>query len=370
MANARCFVSHREQSLDALSELIEQFSSLNFASGGAGFLLASEHHRPHAERLRSTLAQEASLSTLLGTITSAGVVGQRAYFDQPFLALLRWEPEAERAPEPLQISRLGDHNLHSSLEAALVLSATSTVRTVLESAALHDIFVMGAVTFASEPTLQFHCDGSIIAGATGLGWQDSESIATVLIPSAQDLCPPLEVTASHDDIVIELDDRPAVEVLCELVGIGTDTAFESLGTDYLIGIEHNAHDYTQRLYRHITALDPNQKMFSIGHQVSKGDRLTIGHRNAENATNLLEEYCSQLKNRLVDTRIEALIFQGCIARGPALFSSPNREAELIARHFPGVPLVGVYGNGEFFGQELQSYAAVLTAILGEPNTAA
>ena len=33
------------------------------------------------------------------------------------------------------------------------------------------------------------------------------------------------------------------------------------------------------------------------------------------------------------------------------------------RGFPGIPVLGVYGNGEFFAQELQSYAAVLTAIL-------
>ena len=363
MTNARCFLSHREQSLDALGELTEQLRSTTLAPHGAGLLIASEHHRPHAEQLRSTLTQKASLATLMGTITNAGVVHERAYFDQPFLALLRWEPEEKHAPHPLQISRLGDHNLDETIQAALILSSTSTVRAVLESVTLHDIFTMGAVTFASAPTLQFHRDGSIIAGATGLGWQNSESIATVLIPSAQDLCPPLEVTACHDDIVIELDGKPAVDVLCTLTGIKLEAAFDSLGTEYLVGIEHNAHDYTQRIYRHIIALDPRQKMFSVGHQLSKGARLTIGHRNPDGAMELIEEHCEQLKARLVDKKIDALIFQGCIARGPALFPTPHKEAELISKHFPEVPLIGVYGNGEFFGQELQSYAAVLTAIL-------
>ena len=365
MPNARCFLSHREQSLEALEELSDELHSTPLEPNGVGLLLASEHHRPQAERLRSTLAGNACISTLMGTITSAGVINERGYFDEPFLALLRWEPNGRYIPRALQVSRLGDNNFDDSVNAALMLSSTSTARAVLESAALHDIFTMGAVTFASEPTLQFHGDGSIIAGATGLGWLDVDAIATVLIPSAEELGPSLEVTAAHQDIVIELDGRPAVDVLCEIAKISDENeAFHSLGTEYLIGVEHDAHDYTQRIYRHIRALDPQRRMFSIDHDVQSGDRLIVGHRNATSAARLVDEYCGKLKARLSGRSIEALVFQGCIARGPALFASVDDEAERIRHQFPDIPLIGTYGNGEFFGQELQSYAAVLTAILG------
>jgi len=365
MPNARCFLSHREQSLEAIEEISRQLHSTPLKPNGVGLLLASEHHRPQAERLRSTLAVNASLSKLMGTITNAGVVGMRGYFNEPFLALLRWQPQGRYIPRALQISRLGDHNMDDSMSAAMMLSSTSTAQAVLESAVRHDIFTMGAVTFASEPTLQFHGDGSIIAGATGFGWNDAEAIATILIPSAEELGPSLDVTAAHQDIVIELNGRPALDVLCEIANISQDDeAFDWLGTDYLIGIEHDAHDYTQRIYRHITALDPQRRMFSIDHNVRSGDRLIVGHRSPQSAEKLIDEYCEKLKTRLGGQHVEALVFQGCIARGPALFDSVNAEAMRIQRHFTGIPLIGAYGNGEFFGQELQSYAAVLTAILG------
>lgn len=363
MSNARCFLSRQEQSLDALSELLSQLETQQLSTDGVGILLASEHHRAQAEKLRSTLATEAKLSALTGTITRAGLVGKEAFFGESFLVLLRWEPEPANSPRPLQLSRLGDHNLDSTLEAAMILSSSTTAHAVLESASVHDIFTLGAITFAAEPTLQFHSDGSIIAGATGLGWNDSSSIATVLIPGAEDLSPPLEVTAAHQDIVIELEGRPAVDVLCEILGIDTVAAFETIGTQYLIGIEHNAHDYSQRVYRHIRALDPNQRMFSIDHTVSKGDRLTIGRRSRESASKLIHKHTKEFVARLADRSLQAIVFQGCIARGPAVFDDANEEATLIAHYFPEIPLIGTYGNGEFFGQELQSYAAVLTAIL-------
>ena len=363
MANAQCFLSREEDSHKALDALVDQINSTQLEPDGVGVLVTSEHHRPQAEKLRGTLVTSAQLQTMTGTVSDASIVNGEAFFGEPMLGLLRWEPRPQTRPIALQLSRLGDHNLDNSIEAALVLSSSATAGALLASASKHDIFTMGAVSFAAEPTLQFHRDGSIIAGATGLGWQDSSAIATTLIPSAEPLGESHEITAAHEDVVIELDGRPAVDVLSETLNLPSKSAFDAIGTDYLIGIERNAHDYSQQIHRHITALDPVQKMFSIGYPVEHGDRLVIGSRNRDSATRLLREQVRQLRERISDRKIDAIIFNGCIARGPALFSGPSEEAALISEGFPGVPVLGVYGNGEFFAQELQSYAAVLTAIL-------
>ena len=363
MANAQCFLSREEDSHKALDALVDQINKTQLEPDGVGVLVTSEHHRPQAEKLRGTLVTSAQLHTMTGTVSDASIVNGEAFFGEPMLGLLRWEPRPQTRPTALQLSRLGDHNLDNSIEAALVLSSSATAGALLASASRYDIFTMGAVSFAAEPTLQFHRDGSIIAGATGLGWHDSSAIATTLIPSAEPLGESYEITAAHEDVVIELNGRPAVDVLSETLNLPSKSAFDAIGTDYLIGIERNAYDYSQQIHRHITALDPVQKMFSIGYPVEHGDRLVIGSRNRESATRLLREQVRQLRERISDRKIDAIIFNGCIARGPALFSSPSEEAALIAEGFPGIPVLGVYGNGEFFAHELQSYAAVLTAIL-------
>ena len=325
MANARCFLSREEDSHKALDALVDQINKTQLEPDGVGVLVTSEHHRPQAEKLRGTLVTEAQLHTMTGTVSDASIVNGEAFFGEPMLGLLRWEPRPQTRPTALQLSRLGDHNLDNSIEAALVLSSSATAGALLASASKHDIFTMGAVSFAAEPTLQFHRDGSIIAGATGLGWQDSSAIATTLIPSAEPLGESYEITAAHEDVVIELNGRPAVDVLSETLNLPSKSAFDAIGTDYLIGIERNAHDYSQQIHRHITALDPVQKMFSIGYPVEHGDRLVIGSRNRESATRLLREQILSSVSASPTVKIDAIIFNGCIARGPALFSRSERR---------------------------------------------
>ena len=352
MANAQCFLSREEDSHKALDALVDQINKTQLEPDGVGVLVTSEHHRPQAEKLRGTLVTSAQLHTMTGTVSDASIVNGEAFFGEPMLALLRWEPRPETRPTALQLSRLGDHNLDNSIEAALVLSSSATAGALLASASRYDIFTMGAVSFAAEPTLQFHRDGSIIAGATGLGWHDSSAIATTLIPSAEPLGESYEITAAHEDVVIELNGRPAVDVLSETLNLPSKSAYDAIGTDYLIGIERNAHDYSQQIHRHITALDPVQKMFSIGYPVEHGDRLVIGSRNRDSATRLLREQVRQLRERISDRKIDAIILMVVSPVAPSL-SPPKRR--LLSRRDFRIPVLGVYGNGEFLltSSELQ-----------------
>ena len=313
MANARCFLSREEDSHKALDALVDQIEVLssNRMALECWSRLSTIALKPRSSEHPRNLSQ---LQTLTGTVSDASIVNGEAFFGEPMLGLLRWEPRPQTRPTALQLSRLGDHNLDNSIEAALILSSSATAGALLASASKHDIFTMGAVSFAAEPTLQFHRDGSIIAGATGLGWQDSSAIATTLIPSAEPLGESYEITAAHEDVVIELNGRPAVDVLSETLNLPSKSAFDAIGTDYLIGIERNAHDYSQQIHRHITALDPVQKMFSIGYPVEHGDRLVIGSRNRDSATRLLQEQVRQLRERISDRKVDAIIFNGCIAR--------------------------------------------------------
>ena len=53
----------------------------------------------------------------------------------------------------------------------------------------------------------------------------------------------------------------------------------------------------------------------------------------------------------------------CMGRGPYFYGGVDRDLEAITRRFPGLPLIGFYGNGEFAhlddGNRLLQYATVL-----------
>jgi small ligand-binding sensory domain FIST len=53
----------------------------------------------------------------------------------------------------------------------------------------------------------------------------------------------------------------------------------------------------------------------------------------------------------------------CIGRGPSFYGGKDRDTELITRRYPGMPLIGFYGNGEFVHEggrdQLLQYSTVL-----------
>jgi small ligand-binding sensory domain FIST len=58
----------------------------------------------------------------------------------------------------------------------------------------------------------------------------------------------------------------------------------------------------------------------------------------------------------------------CIGRGPHFYGGVDRDLELVKEHFPGMPLIGFYGNGEIAPlqgvNELLQYSAVLGVFSG------
>ena len=68
-------------------------------------------------------------------------------------------------------------------------------------------------------------------------------------------------------------------------------------------------------------------------------------RDAQAAERDLRQSFEKLKSRVGD-QIKGGLYISCIARGPNMFGRQNAELELIRDIFGGVPLVGLYANGE------------------------
>ena len=57
------------------------------------------------------------------------------------------------------------------------------------------------------------------------------------------------------------------------------------------------------------------------------------------------------------------LFFPCVGRGPYFYGGVDRDLQLVQQHFPGLPVIGFYGNGEIAplhdSNQLFQYAAVL-----------
>ena len=82
-------------------------------------------------------------------------------------------------------------------------------------------------------------------------------------------------------------------------------------------------------------------------------------RDPQAAENDLRESFEKLKSR-AGNHFKGGLYISCIARGPNMFGRKNAELELIRDIFGGVPLVGLYANGEISNNRIYSYTGVLT----------
>ncbi|NTV95581.1 MAG: histidine kinase [Thiobacillus sp.] len=112
----------------------------------------------------------------------------------------------------------------------------------------------------------------------------------------------------------------------------------------------------------ILSTNPADRSVTVSGRVKAFDRLFWAIRQplaAERDMNLM------LDRRIFDVpRAPAfgLCFP-CMGRGPYFYGGVDRDLEAITRRFPGMPLLGFYGNGEFShldgGNRLLQYATVL-----------
>ncbi len=206
------------------------------------------------------------------------------------------------------------------------------------------------------------------------------------------------VTRAQANLVLELDGRPAFDVLLEDAGIRERAPsgeapredftrvreqLQSLGRRGLfVGIEPGAVDgsdgYRERpraqalrhdyLVRPVVALDPARGVVAIGAPIEAGQALSFCTRDEAAARKDLMRICSEIRSHLHEVEEErgtpvtarGAVYVSCVGRGSHLFGEQHEELRLIQRQLGEVPLVGFYANGEIGGQNLYGFTGVLT----------
>jgi small ligand-binding sensory domain FIST len=117
-------------------------------------------------------------------------------------------------------------------------------------------------------------------------------------------------------------------------------------------------------YRLAPVISVNSRDGSVTLSVrpSSGEQLFWGMRQPLAAENDMRLMLERLHQKLGGTPDFGLCFP-CMGRGPYFYGGVDRDLRLIQQRFPGMPLIGFYGNGEiapFNGSnQLFQYAAVV-----------
>jgi len=113
---------------------------------------------------------------------------------------------------------------------------------------------------------------------------------------------------------------------------------------------------------HIISADPNNRSVTFANPLAPGERVFWAMRDALTAE---RDFRATLDHAVSDLAAEpefALMFP-CMGRGPHFYGNRDRDLDQIKARFPGLPVIGFYGNGEMAPLDginhLYQYSAVL-----------
>jgi small ligand-binding sensory domain FIST len=218
-------------------------------------------------------------------------------------------------------------------------------------------------------------NGCLSGGLSGAVFSSEVELHTGVTQGCHPLAGVHTVTRGNDNLIAELDGRPALDVLLEDCNV-TESAggAATVQREMLVHtVRHTfcgllstpASRWGDALVRPLIGVDPQHRVLAIGDTVVQGMSLQFCKRDARSARLDLVRVCTELR-ALCEERpggmadVRGAIYISCLGRGSSLFGEESAELRLIRAQLGELPLVGFFANGEIAAYRLYGYTGVLT----------
>ncbi len=219
-------------------------------------------------------------------------------------------------------------------------------------------FLVGGLTSSRGALSQVSgdvCDG----GVSGVVMDQNVPVTTALSQSCMPIGSRHQITACDENVLIELDGRPALEVFKEDIGELLARDLQRVAGYIFAALPIANSDTGDYLVRNLAGIDVERQLLAIGEIVETGQSIQFCRRDADAAEADLVRMLEDLKKR-TDTPPRGAVYFTCLARGPNMFGDASQELKIIERELGDVPLVGFFCNGEISHRRLYTYTGVLT----------
>jgi len=326
-----------------------------------------------ADRLREATGVE----HWVGTVGFGVMVGGREYFETPAMVAMlgvlpedsfRILPTVDTPGDPLPdnvMNWAGRANpvlgiVHADPRNAYIGDILNAITDDT------DAFLVGGLTASRGKQAQI-ADRLTEGGVSGVLFGEDVRVVTGLSQGCSPVGDIHEVTKADENIIAELDGRPALDVFREDIGEVLSRNLERV-SGYIhaalpIAGDESGDNSGDYLVRNIVGIDPGNKLVAIGERISAGDRVMFVRRDGPAAAEDLDRMLADVTARAEGTP-KAALYYSCVARGPNLFGPDSDEMKAVQAVLgEDVPLVGFFANGEISKNRLYSYTGVLTLIL-------
>lgn len=232
---------------------------------------------------------------------------------------------------------------------------------VTEVADSASAFLVGGLT-SSRGALDQVAGEVTRGGLSGVLFAGEVDVATGLSQGCTPIGPAHTITEGFDNVLVSLDDRPALEVLesdvCE--ALAGDLPQDMVRIEAALPVPGS--DTGDYLVRTLVGTDAESGLVVIGEQITTGDKVMFCRRGREDAEADMGRMLADLHRRIPGPP-KGGVYIACVGRGPNIFDHAARELHMIRAEFGDVPVVGFFANGEISHNRLYGYTGVLALFL-------
>ena len=346
-----------------------------------GFVYVTDTLDSDLPLIADRLCDETGVAHWVGTVGFGVMVGGREYFETPAMVAMlgvlpedsfRILPTVDTPGDPLPdnvMNWAGRANpvlgiVHADPRNAYIGDILNAITDDT------DALLVGGLTASRGKQAQI-ADRLTEGGVSGVLFGEDVRTVTGLSQGCSPVGAIHEVTRAEENILVELDGCPALEVFREDIGEVLSRNLERVSgyihaalpiaaDDTADGSGENSGDY---LVRNIVGIDPDNKLVAIGDRISAGDRVMFVRRDGAAAAEDLDRMLADVSGR-AEAKPKAALYYSCVARGPNLFGAESEEMKTVqAALGDDVPVVGFFANGEISKNRLYGYTGVLTLLL-------
>jgi len=196
-----------------------------------------------------------------------------------------------------------------------------------------------------------------------------ENSASVLCASqgVRALTSPIQVAEVQGLDVLRLGNYPALNVLVKSLPLGVRD-MERIPLHLIMGgvtFGDPTDAIREGRYRlnHIVSANPANQSITFAQPLARGERLFWAMRDTLAAERDMNTTLERARLQLDAPPDFALLFP-CMGRGPNFFGNRDRDLDLIKARFPGLPVIGCYGNGEIGPLDGHNHLYQYSAVVG------
>lgn len=219
-------------------------------------------------------------------------------------------------------------------------------------------FFVGGMTSSNTQNLQIS-DGVTSGGVSGVLFSSSVPLVTSHTQGCSPIGQSHVVTRCQQNIAIELDGRPALDVLREEVGEVIAKDLKRMDGYIFAALPISGLDVADYLVRNIIGVDEDQKLVGVADSLVEGADLMFCRRDGTSARQDMERMLEDVSRR-IDGNARGALYYSCLARGRYQFGENSEELKMIEEALGDIPLVGFFANGEIFHNRLYAYTGVLS----------